>query len=155
MAEYNGLLDVYGLIRKQLWSLLDCKGACQRGVQVKGALCADVVYGVLLEAEDFGCHEETLVEHNAIYTVLEGNEDEERFWTLKCVMEIPFSGLELVFIFIAFTVFCVFSIAAVYTYTQTNNQDEKMHSDRKTTHPKSSFKRKTKNAVKTVNPDLP
>ncbi|KAL7841452.1 hypothetical protein SRHO_G00251430 [Serrasalmus rhombeus] len=107
------------------------------------------------EAEDFGCYEETLVEHSAIYTVLEGNEDEDRFWTLKCVMEIPFSGLQLVFIFIAFTVFCVFSIAAVYTYTQTNNQDEKMHSDRNTTHRKSSLKWKTKSAVKTVNPDLP
>lgn len=32
-------------------------------------------------------------------------------------MEIPFSGFELVFIILAFTVFCVFGLAAVYTRT--------------------------------------
>uniref|UniRef100_A0A3B1JHP9 Uncharacterized protein n=1 Tax=Astyanax mexicanus TaxID=7994 RepID=A0A3B1JHP9_ASTMX len=37
-------------------------------------------------------------------------------------MDTPFSGLELVFIFIAFTVFCVFSIAAIYTHNQPDTQ---------------------------------
>jgi len=38
-----------------------------------------------------------------------------------CVMDLLFSGFELVFIIIAFTVMCLFGLAAVYTHN-TDNQ---------------------------------
>ncbi|KAG9260065.1 hypothetical protein AMEX_G27727 [Astyanax mexicanus] len=70
-------------------------------------------------------------------------------------MDTPFSGLELVFIFIAFTVFCVFSIAAIYTHNQPDTQDEKMESEQDSAHCRNGLKRKQKNASMTVKPELP
>ncbi|KAG7313976.1 hypothetical protein KOW79_022472 [Hemibagrus wyckioides] len=47
------------------------------------------------------------------------------FFILKSVMEIPFSGFELLFIVLALTVFCVFGLAAIYTRSQhSDNQGE-------------------------------
>jgi len=41
-----------------------------------------------------------------------------------CVMDLLFSGFELVFIIIAFTVMCLFGLAAVYTH---NTDDQGKH----------------------------
>ncbi|MCI4395023.1 hypothetical protein PGIGA_G00175590 [Pangasianodon gigas] len=58
-------------------------------------------------------------------------------------MEIPFSGFELVFIILAFTVFLVFGLAAIYTRGQhADNQGETILTEQNTTHHKSRLKRK-------------
>ncbi|KAK3522943.1 hypothetical protein QTP86_009741 [Hemibagrus guttatus] len=45
--------------------------------------------------------------------------------TPKTVMEIPFSGFELLFVVLAVTVFCVFGLSAIYTRSQ--HADNQVH----------------------------
>ncbi|KAF4071599.1 hypothetical protein AMELA_G00275150 [Ameiurus melas] len=58
-------------------------------------------------------------------------------------MEIPFSFFELFFIVLAFTVFCVFGLAAIYKRSQhAGNQGEIIWTEQNATHHKSRVKRK-------------
>ncbi|XP_076874831.1 uncharacterized protein LOC143525130 isoform X2 [Brachyhypopomus gauderio] len=65
------------------------------------------------------------------------------------VMECPFSGFELVFIFAAFTVFCVFGLVAIFRQpSRADNQDENIHTVRSSTRHERTLKKKPKATLK-------
>ncbi|KAL1282527.1 hypothetical protein QQF64_001330 [Cirrhinus molitorella] len=69
------------------------------------------------------------------------------------VMDLLFSGFELVFIIIAFTIMCLFGLAAVYTHN-TDHQDDYIQTEQKIMRPKKHSK-KIQRVVTKTNQELP
>lgn len=67
-------------------------------------------------------------------------------------MDLLFSGFELVFIIIAFTIMCLFGLAAVYTHN-TEYQDDYIQTEQKITQQKNNSK--DKRVVTKTNQEIP